>query len=132
MPRPVAKKDKDGIDGKCAHMVQMPGTPPPPPVPQVFSFSAKFGTNLSPDVYAENKNVAFVTSRVRMMPPLFPKGGVFVSPPSNSGEVIMGSPTVYANGKPIARNGDLAKICADPVSTPTAKVVARGTVYADD
>jgi uncharacterized Zn-binding protein involved in type VI secretion len=132
MPRPVAKKDKDGIEGKCSHMVQPPGAPPPPPKPESFSFKAKFGTNLSPDVYAENKNVAFVTSRARVMPSLIPTTGMFLNPPSSSGEVVMGSSTVYANGKRIARNGDLAKVCADPVSTPTAKVVARGTVYADD
>jgi uncharacterized Zn-binding protein involved in type VI secretion len=129
--RPVAKKDKDGIEGKCTHAVM----PPPPatvPVPTPFSYSAKFGTNLSPDVYAENKNVAFVTSRARMMPPLIPKTGTFVNPPSNGSEVVMGSSTVYVNGKKIARNGDLAKLCGDPIDLPTGRVVASGTVYADD
>ena len=44
--------------------------------------------------------------------------------------VVMGSATVFVNGKPVARSGDTALTCNDPVDLPVGTVVAVGTVNA--
>ncbi len=56
--------------------------------------------------------------------------GTFQNPPSNQGSVLMGSASVFINGKAAARNGDQAQTCADPLPNQNAKVVAVGTVLA--
>ena len=40
----------------------------------------------------------------------------------------MGSPTVFINNKPAARNGDQAMTCNDPVDAPVGTVIAVGRV----
>ncbi len=57
-----------------------------------------------------------------------PPGATFQKPPSNKGEIMMGSATVKINGKMAARNGDTAKTCNDPVDAPIGAVMAVGTV----
>jgi uncharacterized Zn-binding protein involved in type VI secretion len=53
-----------------------------------------------------------------------------VRPPGNSATVIMGSPTVFVNGRPVARSGDPATTCNDPVDVPVGVVQAVSTVTA--
>ncbi len=62
------------------------------------------------------------------VPPHIPLGGPFQRPPMNRGTIITGSPSVFINGKPAARNGDTAMTCNDPVDLPNGVVVAVGTV----
>jgi uncharacterized Zn-binding protein involved in type VI secretion len=46
----------------------------------------------------------------------------------NQGKIMMGSTTVFINGKQAARAGDTAMTCNDPVDAPVGKVVAVSTV----
>jgi uncharacterized Zn-binding protein involved in type VI secretion len=62
------------------------------------------------------------------MPPHIPPGNPFQVPPRNKGQIIAGSATVMVNGKPLARNGDKALTCNDPVDLPAGTVIATGTV----
>jgi uncharacterized Zn-binding protein involved in type VI secretion len=55
-------------------------------------------------------------------------GGPFQKAPTNKGRVMAGSPTVFINGKPAARVGDMCMTCGDPVDAPTAAVVTVGPV----
>ncbi|MEM1031209.1 MAG: PAAR domain-containing protein [Myxococcota bacterium] len=52
----------------------------------------------------------------------------FQRPPSNRGTVMVGAPTVKADGRPVARNGDPADTCNDPQDAPKGQVVAVSTV----
>ena len=61
-------------------------------------------------------------------PPHLPIGGTFQKPPANRGTIQAGSRTVFINGKPVARNGDVAVTCNDPNDVPAGTVVAAGTV----
>jgi uncharacterized Zn-binding protein involved in type VI secretion len=83
---------------------------------------------LSTDVFIESKPAATVDSIAMNTPPHIPQGGPFQKPPSNQGKIIMGSPTVYINGKMAARNGDMAQTCNDPTDMPVGKVIAVGMV----
>ena len=136
--RPVAKRG-DRIRGTSTHMhLKKPPAPPPAPpelpTPVRQDYNGQFGTDLSPDVYAENREVATVGSEASMRPGLrLTPPQLYVPPtgPSNGSEVIRGSSTVYVNGKQIARDRDPCNICGVPMPTPTGHVEARGTVYAD-
>jgi uncharacterized Zn-binding protein involved in type VI secretion len=87
-------------------------------------------SDLSSDVMIEGQPCAVLGSVANNTPPHIPPGGAFVNPPTNRGQIIMGSPTVLVNGKPIARNGDTAVTCNDPAPAPVGSVVAVGTVLA--
>lgn len=41
---------------------------------------------------------------------------------------MVGAPTVKADGRPVARNGDPADTCNDPQDAPKGQVVAVSTV----
>jgi uncharacterized Zn-binding protein involved in type VI secretion len=83
---------------------------------------------LSGNVNVMGKPAATVGSTATNQPAHIPIGGPFAKPPTNRGQVITGSGTVFINGKPAARNGDTALTCNDPVDLPNGTVVAVGTV----
>ena len=84
--------------------------------------------SLSPDVKIMGMAAAVVGSTASNTPPHIPQGGPFQMPPSNRGQIIMGSATVLINGKQAARNGDTANTCNDPADMPVGSVIAVGTV----
>jgi len=108
-------------------MIPSPGGPVPTPLPHPFNGTINGG--LSSDVFIEGKPAATVGSSAMNTPPHIPQGGPFQKPPSNQAKIMIGSPTVYINGKMAARNGDTAMTCNDPVDLPAGKVVAVGTVF---
>jgi uncharacterized Zn-binding protein involved in type VI secretion len=57
-----------------------------------------------------------------------PAGGPFQTEPSNEGEIIGGSTTVFINGKPAARSGDRVNTCNDPAPAPNGTITAVSTV----
>lgn len=103
------------------HLIQPPGTAPPVPVPHPFNGTLDGG--LSSDVNINGMPAATVNSTATNTPPHIPQGGSFVNPPTNKGEIIMGSATVKINGKAAARLGDTAKTCNDPTDLPVGSVV---------
>jgi uncharacterized Zn-binding protein involved in type VI secretion len=107
-------------------MIPSPGGPVPTPLPHPFS--GILDGSLSADVKIMGMAAAVVGSTAINTPPHIPQGGPFQIPPSNRGQVMMGSLTVKINGKQAARNGDTANTCNDPADMPVGTVIAVGTV----
>ena len=125
MGQPAAKQG-DKVIAVDTHLIQPPGPTSPVPVPHPFS--GIIDGSLSSNVNIEGRAAAVSSSTATNTPPHVPIGGSFVTPPRNKATIIQGSPTVFINGKPAARNGDTALTCNDPVDLPVGKVVAVGTV----
>ncbi|MGE0416239.1 MAG: PAAR domain-containing protein [Acetobacteraceae bacterium] len=107
-------------------MIPSPGGPIPTPLPNPF-----IGTldgKLSSDVKFDGKPAAVQGSTATNSPAHIPAGGPFQTPPKDKGEIMLGSATVRVNGKPAARNGDIALTCNDPADLPAGTVIAVGTV----
>lgn len=125
MGAPAAKQG-DQIVALDTHLIQPPGTSPPVPVPHPFT--GMLDGSLSSDVNIMGMPAATVGSTATNTPSHIPIGGSFVNPPSNKGEVTLGSTTVMINGRGAARMGDTAKTCNDPTDLPVGTVIAVGTV----
>lgn len=121
-----AAKQGDRVVAIDTHLIQPPGPTSPVPVPHPFS--GIIDGALSTDVKFESRPAALMGSTATNTPPHIPIGGTFVKPPLNRATIIQGSPTVFINNKPVARNGDKALTCNDPVDLPVGTVVAAGTV----
>jgi uncharacterized Zn-binding protein involved in type VI secretion len=126
MGAPAAKKG-DRVTATDMHMIQ----PPLPAVPALLPhpFAGMLDGALSADVNIMGVPAATVGSTATNTPPHAPSGGSFVKPPANKGKIILGSSTVFINGKAAARAGDTATTCNDPNDLPAGKVVASGTVF---
>lgn len=127
MGQPAAKQG-DQIVGTDTHVVIMPGTTPPGPLPHPFTGIINAG--LSSNVKIMGMPAAMVDSTADNTPPHMPTppGTAFQKPPSNKGTIKTGSATVKINGKAATRNGDPAETCNDPVDVPVGVVIAVGTV----
>jgi uncharacterized Zn-binding protein involved in type VI secretion len=131
MGEPAAKQG-DQIVATDIHIVLVPSPPGEPvPTPLPHPFTGIIDEALSANVNIMGLPAATVTSVADDTPPHLPTppGTAFVVPPSNSATIIQGSPTVFINNKPAARNGDVALTCNDPVDLPVGTVVAVGTVF---
>jgi uncharacterized Zn-binding protein involved in type VI secretion len=126
MGQPAAKQG-DQIVALDTHLVQPPG--PSPPVPTPLPFNGILDGGLSGNVNIMNLPAATVNSTATNTPPHIPPGGAFVNPPSNKGQIIKGSATVFINQKAAARAGDTALTCNDPTDLPVGTVQAVGTVF---
>ena len=127
MGQPAAKQG-DQIVGVDTHIIMIPSPGGPVPTPLPHPFSGILDGSLSSDVKIMGMNAATLNSTATNMPPHIPQGGPFQAPPSNRGQIILGSATVLINGKGAARNGDTANTCNDPADMPVGTVVAVGTV----
>jgi uncharacterized Zn-binding protein involved in type VI secretion len=126
MGKPAAKQG-DRIEAVDSHLIQ----PPPPATPILVPghvFSGILNGSLSADVNIEGRAAATVGSTATNTPPHIPIGGSFINPPTNRGQVIAGSASVFINNKPAARAGDRATTCNDPLPMPVGTVVAVSTV----
>ena len=129
MGQPAAKQG-DHVTAVDTHIILIPaaaGAPVPTPLPHPFN--GLIDGSLSTTVNIEGKPAATLNSTATNTPPHIPQGGPFQIPPTNRGTIVMGSATVFINGKPAARNGDTAMTCNDPVDLPVGKVVAISTVF---
>jgi uncharacterized Zn-binding protein involved in type VI secretion len=126
MGSPAAKKG-DKINATDVHLVQPPG--PVPPVLVQHPFTGIINGSLSADVNIMGMPAAMKDSTATNTPLHLPLGGTFVKPPTNRGSIVVGSATVFINGKPAARSGDVAITCNDPTDLPVGKVVTQGTVF---
>ena len=126
MGQPAAKQG-DQIVATDNHLIQPPGSSPPVMVPHPFT--GIIDGALSGDVNIQGMPAATVDSTATNTPAHIPIGGSFVNPPKNQGKIIMGSGTVFINGKAAARNGDTAETCNDPADAPVGTVVAVSTVF---
>lgn len=125
-----AAKQGDMIVATDIHIVMIPTPGGPVPTPLPHPFVGQLDGQLSADVNIEGKPAATQGSTATNSPAHIPQGGPFQSPPANRGEIMLGSTTVFVNGKPLARTGDTALTCNDPADLPVGQVVAVGTVFA--
>ncbi|MBL8116602.1 MAG: PAAR domain-containing protein [Anaerolineae bacterium] len=127
MGMPAAKMgDKIVAVDTHIYMIPTPGGPVPTPLPSPFNGMITGGC--STNVNIQGKPAATLGSTADNVPPHMPQGGPFQVPPTNKGNIIMGSTTVFINNKPAARNGDTAMTCNDPAPLPVGKVIAVSTV----
>jgi uncharacterized Zn-binding protein involved in type VI secretion len=127
MGQPAAKQG-DQVVGTDTHIIMVPSPGGPVPTPIPHPFTGMLDGSLSADVKIMGMAAAVVGSTATNTPPHIPQGGPFQVPPSNRGQIIMGSMTVMINGKQAARNGDMANTCNDPADMPVGTVIAAGTV----
>jgi uncharacterized Zn-binding protein involved in type VI secretion len=127
MGQPAAKQG-DQVTGMDTHIVMIPSPGGPVPTPLPHPFNGIIDGSLSSDVKIMGMAAATVGSTATNTPPHVPQGGPFQVPPSNRGQIMLGSATVLINGKQAARNGDMANTCNDPADMPVGTVVATGTV----
>lgn len=127
MGMPAAKQgDKVIATDIHIEMVPSPGGPVPTPLPNPFA--GDINGDLSSDVNIEGKAAAVVGSTAQNSPAHVFKSGPFQKQPTDQAKIMMGSSTVFINGKAAARNGDTATTCNDPADLPAGTVVASGTV----
>lgn len=128
MGMPAAKMG-DKMMASDIHIILIPAPPGPPvPTPLPHPFVGTIMSNCSMNVMIEGKPAATVGSQAMNVPPHIPQGGPFQVPPTNQGQIIMGSTTVMINSKPAARNGDTVLTCNDPAPMPVGKIIAIGKV----
>ena len=123
-----AAKQTDKIIAVDTHITMVPSGPTLVPVPLPYPFNGIIDAKVSSDVFVNSLPAATVGSKGTNTPPHIPMGASFQKPPSNIGEIIMGSVTVSINGKRAARAGDTAKTCNDPTDLPVGVVVAVSNV----
>lgn len=107
-------------------LIPTPGGTVPTPLPHPFN--GLLNGNLSSNVNVMGMAAATEGSTADNQPPHIPQGGQFQTPPANQGQITNCMATVKINGKPAARNGDMAMTCNDPKDIPVGKVIATGTV----
>ena len=124
MGKPAAKQG-DNIQATDTHIVMVPTPGGEVPTPLPHPFMGILNSNLSTNVKIEGRAAATVGSMADNMPPHIPSvvPGRFQMPPTNKGQIMMGSMTVMINNKPAARHGDVAQTCNDPAPLPVGKVV---------
>jgi uncharacterized Zn-binding protein involved in type VI secretion len=128
MGMPAAKMG-DKVMASDIHIILIPAPPGPPvPTPLPHPFIGTITGNCSTNVMIEGKPAATLGSTAMNTPPHIPQGGPFQIPPTNQGQIIMGSTTVMINSKPAARNGDTVLTCNDPAPMPVGKIIAIGKV----
>lgn len=127
MGQPAAKQG-DKVVGVDTHIIMVPSPSGAVPTPLPHPFSGILQQGLSTDVMIQGMPAATVNSIAMNIPPHVPQGGPFQKPPMNQGKIMMGSTTVFIDGKPAARAGDTAMTCNDPVDAPVGTVVAVSTV----
>ena len=123
-----AAKQGDRIVATDIHIEMMPSPGGPVPTPLPNPFMGDLSGDLSSDVNIEGKPAAVVGSTATNSPSHIFKSGPFQKQPTDQGKIMVGSSTVFINGKAAARNGDTAMTCNDPADAPLGTVVATGTV----
>jgi uncharacterized Zn-binding protein involved in type VI secretion len=127
MGQPAAKQG-DTVIATDTHIILMPTPGGPVPTPLPHPFSGQLDGGLSQNVNIAGRAAATRDSTATNTPAHIPQGGPFQQPPKNRATILTGSSTVFINGKPAARNGDMAMTCNDPADMPVGTVVAAGQV----
>lgn len=116
----LVAKHYDPVFGVDIHLIITPvGVVIPVPHPFVgmvmdlFDYVPALGSN----VYVNGRLRGAAGTGVRGIPH-FPIGGMFVMPPTNDGDIFMGSSTVLSEGEPLSRSGELVLTCQS-IGMPT-------------
>jgi len=122
MPQPAARRN-DTVTGTDIHIVLVPSVSGSVPTPIPHPFVGRLTGGLSANVLINGQDAATQGSIAQNNSPHIPIGGPsFAKPPTNQGRVLLGSPMVLVNGKPLARMGDQVATCNDPVDAPTSTI----------
>jgi uncharacterized Zn-binding protein involved in type VI secretion len=121
MPQPAARQN-DPVMGTDIHILMVPSPGGPVPTPTPLPYAGQLALQLSTDVLINGLPAATQGSKSTQPPHIPPSP--FQRPPTNQGTVLMGSPTVLVNGKPLARLGDQVATCNDPVDAPVSAITA--------
>lgn len=90
-----AAKMNDKVVGVDTHIIMVPSPGGPVPTPLPHPYAGQLMLDLSTTVFIQGMPAAMQGSKSMNMPPHIPCGpGPFQKPPSNQGEVMMGSPNV--------------------------------------
>jgi len=129
MRQPAAKAG-DRIRATDTHVVLVPVGTVLVPIPLLHQFDGIIDGGLSSNVRIMGCAAATVDSVAGNKPSHIPTqpGTRFQKPPANKGTIAVGSSSVRINGKPAARNADVAVTCNDPADAPVGRVVADGSV----
>jgi uncharacterized Zn-binding protein involved in type VI secretion len=127
MGNPAAKQG-DKVMATDTHIVMIPSPGGPVPTPLPHPFMGQIDGGLSSDVFIEGKAAAVQGSTATNTPAHIPQGGPFQKPPADKGTIQLGSSSVFINGKPAARSGDMVMTCNDPADLPAGTVMATGSV----
>jgi uncharacterized Zn-binding protein involved in type VI secretion len=125
--KPAAKQG-DAVVGTDTHILMVPSPGGPVATPTPMPFTGQLDGDLATDVVCEGAPLATEGSTATNQPAHVPTAGPFQTPPSNQAKVQTASATVFACGKAVARAGDTAVTCNDPVDAPNGTIVAAGTV----
>jgi uncharacterized Zn-binding protein involved in type VI secretion len=126
MGQPAAKKG-DKVHALDTHIVKLPnGAFTPLPHPFVGTLDGGLSRNVT--ILGQPAATEESTARIDSPHVPTPPGVAFQKGPANQATIFAGSKTVRINGKPAARNGDLATTCNDPVDLPKGTVQAKGSV----
>ncbi len=114
---PLAAKHFDLIVGLDVHIVQPPGPVPPTPIPHPhvgmvfdpFDWIPLIGSTVTVNGLPR----AQAGSAGLILPTHIPIGGVFIKPPGNENEVLMGSSTVVVEDEPFSYMALPVLACAD-------------------
>ena len=123
MPQPAARMN-DPVTGTDIHIILVPAGPSLVPTPIPHPYVGRIAGGCSTDVQINGQPAALMGSKSQLNSPHIPQGGSFQRPPTGSGTVLAGSPTVLVNNKPLARVGDQVATCNDPVDAPTSAITA--------
>lgn len=118
----IARKN-DRIIGMDTHVVMMPTPGGQVPTPLPFTFSGTISDGVASSVKADDLPVAVVGSTAPNSPPHIAVGGSFQNAPKDEATVVVGSSTVFANDKQVARMGDAADSCDEIGATNNAHIV---------
>ncbi|GAA3988921.1 PAAR domain-containing protein [Allokutzneria multivorans] len=127
--KPVAKMG-DRVAGTDIHVVLVPSSGGPVPTPMSLPFAGTITGGCCTTVLVGGQPIATVGSEATNVPPHVAPNGTFQNQPTNKGYVLLGSMTVLAGGKPVARMGDRVMTCNDPAPMPTGTIIAVGQVLA--
>ena len=121
---PAAARMNDSVTGTDIHIVLIPSPGGPVPTPLPHPYVGTITAQTSTDVMINNQPAAMRDSTTMLSSPHIPNGGPFQLPPTGRGTIMMGSPTVQVNGRPLARLGDPVRTCNDPVDQPVSTIAA--------
>ncbi len=132
MGQPAAREDDDVV-GVDTHIVMIPSPAGPVPTPLPSPFTGKLSAALSATIVIDDRAAAVKGSAADNRPAHVPAGGPFQRPPLDRAVVDQGAITVLAEGKPLARHGDVAMTCNDPADQPNGTILVTGcTVIVGD
>ncbi len=125
--RPAAKEG-DQVFAIDTHYVAVPSPGGPVPTPTPMPFQGMLDGTLSKDVRIQDRFAAIEGTTVENKQVHMPSAGPLMTPPSNRGEVIDGSSTVFINDRPATWVGARVKTCNDCGNPAQGTVMGESTV----